>query len=71
MPRLLLRPRAVFDGETVTGGRVLVENGRITAVGPDVEAEDAIRVDLPEAMLLPGLIDLHTHILLIPYDRRS
>lgn len=32
---------------------------------------DAVLVDLPGATLLPGLIDLHTHVLLMPYDRRS
>lgn len=71
MPRLLLRPRAVFDGETLTSADVLIEDGRIAAVAPQLEAPDATSLDLPEATLLPGLIDLHTHILLIPYERRS
>jgi imidazolonepropionase-like amidohydrolase len=49
----------------------LVDGDRIVAVGQDLAAADATVIDLPVATLLPGLIDLHTHILLMPYDRRS
>jgi imidazolonepropionase-like amidohydrolase len=71
MPRLLLHPRAVFDGERLLDAEVLVEGDRIVAVGRGLEAPDAVVIDLPEATLLPGLIDLHTHILLMPYEQRS
>ncbi len=70
---MLLRPDAVFDGhELHSGWRVLVEGERIAAAGPDLGAPDGAEiVDLPGATLLPGLIDLHTHVLLMPYDVRS
>ncbi|HTJ26024.1 MAG TPA: amidohydrolase family protein [Candidatus Limnocylindria bacterium] len=71
MPPLLLRPRAVFDGARLLEADVLVDGDRITAIGPSLDAADADVVELPEATLLPGLIDLHTHVLLMPYDRRS
>jgi imidazolonepropionase-like amidohydrolase len=44
---------------------VLVENGRITAIGPsaDVQAPaGALRINGTDRYLLPGLIDMHVHI---------
>jgi len=70
----LLRPDRVWTGadeSTHAGWVVLVENDRITAVG----AQTAITVpagskviDLPGMTLLPGLIDLHSHLFLHPYN---
>ncbi len=72
MSSILLRPDRVFDGERVRAGwSVRVADGHIVACGPDVAPVDADVVDLPGTTLLPGLIDLHTHILLHPYDERS
>lgn len=64
---LLVRARRMIDGRGgfVEPGAVLVEGERIAAVGPEAEAEapEAGRiVDLGDATLLPGLIDLHTHL---------
>ncbi|GAB2544343.1 dihydroorotase [Brachybacterium huguangmaarense] len=42
---------------------VLVEDGRITAVGPGLEAPDGAEiVDATGCIVLPGLVDLHTHL---------
>lgn len=42
---------------------VLVEGTTITAIGPDLEApEGAEVVDADGCILLPGLVDLHTHL---------
>ena len=69
-----MRPAAVFDGEQRRDGwHVLVDGDRIVAAGAasDIAAPDGARtIDLPGATLLPGLIDLHTHLLLHPYDER-
>ena len=72
MNAILIRPAAVFDGEERREGwSVLVEGDRIAAAGPGLAAPDGTRtIDLPGATLLPGLIDLHTHLLLHPYDQR-
>jgi imidazolonepropionase-like amidohydrolase len=71
-PPILIRARSVFDGEERRDGwSVLVDGDRITAAGPGLAAPDGVRtIDLPQATLLPGLIDLHTHLLLHPYDQR-
>lgn len=71
---VLLRPARVFDatGEIAhEGWVVLVAGDTIAAVGPasDVRVPgNAERIDLPDATLLPGLIDAHSHVFLHPYD---
>ena len=73
----LLRPARVFDGTgaaPVSGVVVLVQNGRITAVGPPASVNapgDAAIVDLPGMTLMPGMIDLHSHVLLHPYNETN
>jgi imidazolonepropionase-like amidohydrolase len=55
----------VRSGRMLTNQRILVENGRITQVGPNVTTGMGAKViDLSNATVLPGLIDNHTHILL-------
>jgi imidazolonepropionase-like amidohydrolase len=72
---ILIRPAAVFDGRQRRGGwSVLVEGGQIVAAGPAATLgtpDGARTIELPGATLLPGLIDLHTHLLLHPYEERS
>ena len=74
---ILLVPDAVFDGtgDGITRGwAVLVRGQRIVSAGPlaqlDVPA-DAERITLPGTTLMPGLSDLHSHVLLHPYDETS
>ena len=68
----LLRPTAVFDGQDRhEGWAVLVENNKITAVGPTAQVTapaGARTLDLPGLTLLPGLIEGHSHLLLHPYN---
>src|SRR6185437_8717265 len=54
----------VLAGRVVDHPQITIIDGRIAAVaaeGTDVPA-NARRVDLPGMTLLPGLIDMHTHI---------
>ncbi len=52
--------------EPIEGGAVLVESdGRIAAVGADGDVprpRDAVRIALPDAALLPGLVNAHAHL---------
>src|SRR5437763_340483 len=71
---IVLRPARVFDGvasQPHEGWAVLVKGERIEWAGPVAELKargDARTIDLPNATLLPGLIDAHTHVLLHPYN---
>jgi imidazolonepropionase-like amidohydrolase len=74
---ILLKPARVFDGvaaEPHEGWVVLVRGERIEAAGPAGEVKgpkDPRVIELPDATLLPGLIDAHTHLLLHPYNETS
>src|SRR5215471_9073228 len=71
---VLLVPARVFDSETATireGWSVLVTSNRIAAAGPSAQVAapaDALRITLPDMTLLPGLMDVHSHIFLHPYN---
>jgi imidazolonepropionase-like amidohydrolase len=50
-------------GDPVEGGTVLVEDGRIAAVGADVEVPAGVRViDAAGSWVLPGFIEAHGHV---------
>lgn len=69
---VVLAPDRVFDGDGLhEGWRVRVESGRIAAAGPAVPTDGAEIIELPGQTLTPGLIDLHSHVLLHPYDETS
>lgn len=72
---VVLRPDAVFDGERLHQGWVVVVRGdRITAAGPAgtvVVPSGSRAVALAGKTLLPGLIEGHSHLLLHPYDEAS
>ncbi len=63
--RMLLRGGHVLtmDPELgdVAGGDVLLEDGRIEAVGRGLEVEDAEVVDATGCIVLPGFVDTHRH----------
>ena len=64
MRRLLTNVRAVSPGSHLPDAAVLIENGRIVAVGPWSEippAEGDDVIDLAGATVVPGFIDIHTH----------
>ena len=73
----LLLPARVWtaDGNAAHDGwAVLVHDGIIAAVGPVASIHapgDARRIELPGATLTPGLIDLHAHLFLHPYNETS
>ncbi|MFK3737104.1 metal-dependent hydrolase family protein [Massilia sp. TN1-12] len=73
---VLISAERVWTGHGAAhqGWSVLVAQGRIQAVGPAsgmAVPADAERVDLPGKTLIPGLIDLHSHVLLHPYNETT
>jgi imidazolonepropionase-like amidohydrolase len=52
-----------IEGAPFRDGVILVEDGAIRALGPDVRVPDgAERVDAAGKVVLPGLVDAHTHL---------
>ena len=48
-----------MDGPPIADGAVQIADGRIVAVGPADGSEDARH---PDAVILPGLVNAHTHL---------
>ncbi len=64
-PNILIRAARLIDGSgaVIEPGVVMVAGERIVAVGPEaLERPPDATVELGEATILPGLIDLHTHL---------
>ena len=62
---VLFRDVRVFDGvgpALSPPTRVLVQDGRITAIGAGLEAPQATLIDGRGRTLMPGLIDVHVHM---------
>jgi imidazolonepropionase-like amidohydrolase len=65
----------VKTGKMLADQTLVIEDGRIVSMAASAEAKiptDAVRIDLPNATVLPGLIDAHTHLTSEPrfgYDR--
>ena len=65
----------VNRGKLLPNQVIVVEGEKIVSVGPAAASKvpaDAKRIDLPNATILPGLIDAHTHLTTDPkfgYDR--
>jgi imidazolonepropionase-like amidohydrolase len=66
---ILLRPARVFDGAAIHGNwQVRVRGDRIVEAGPGLTADGARTIDLPNATLMPGMIEGHAHLFLHPYN---
>lgn len=58
----LAGPRVVLEDTVLEHHAVLVRDGLIEAIVPDAQVPaDAVRRDLGDGVLTPGLIDIHTH----------
>jgi imidazolonepropionase-like amidohydrolase len=64
--RVVIRAGRLLDvrtGKTLTDQAILIENDKIVSVGPAASAPAGVNViNLPNATVMPGLIDAHTHL---------
>ena len=59
----------VKTGKLLSDQAIVIEDGKIVSVGASADAKppaDAVRIELPNATVLPGLIDAHTHLTMDP-----
>ena len=59
----------VKTGKLLTDQTLVIEDGKIVSVGASAGTTapaDALRIELPNATVLPGLIDAHTHLTMDP-----
>ncbi len=52
----------VASGKLVSPAVILINDGKILAVNPSVVPDDARVIDLGDRILLPGVIDAHSHL---------
>ena len=68
--RVVVRAGRLLDvktGKTLTDQAIVIEGDKIVSVGPATAASaSATTINLPNATVLPGLIDAHTHITFDP-----
>src|SRR5690242_20389661 len=71
---VVIRAGRVLDvktGQTLTNQAIVIENDKIVSIGPASAAKPAPGakvIELPNATILPGLIDAHTHLTGNPKD---
>ncbi|GAB3246357.1 metal-dependent hydrolase family protein [Chitinimonas naiadis] len=69
---VMLRTGKLLDvrtGKVLQQAAVLIEDGRIKAIGSDLIAGEGTQIiDLGGMTLLPGFIDMHTHLTFSPED---
>jgi imidazolonepropionase-like amidohydrolase len=72
--RIVIRPGRVLDvksGKMLTNQAIVIEGDKIVSIGVSIETKipsNTEIIDLPNATVLPGLIDSHTHLTFDPKD---
>jgi len=66
--QVILRAGRLLDvktGNVLTNQAIMIDGERIAGIGPAASVQPgsgAVQIDLPNAIVLPGLIDAHTHL---------
>jgi 5-methylthioadenosine/S-adenosylhomocysteine deaminase len=63
--RILIADASIVSMDAALGdlhGDILIENGSIEAIGLDLGAVDAERIDARGRIVIPGLVDAHRHV---------
>ena len=68
MADLLITGGSVVTADGPLTADVAIGDGRITAVGPDLPADAVDRIDARGLLVLPGAVDVHTHVRLPSTD---
>lgn len=60
----LITNARIYDGlgSEIENGAILITDGRITAIGADIDGGDATVVDAGGRYVTPGIIDIHSHL---------
>ncbi|MFR8313061.1 MAG: hypothetical protein ACLVBP_12410 [Ruminococcus sp.] len=64
MKDYILKNGKVFNSEknTLRKKDIFVKDGKIVRMDMDIQQSDVLSIDLEDAIVAPGLIDMHTHI---------
>jgi imidazolonepropionase-like amidohydrolase len=65
---VLIRNATVLDGtgRQIDRGSVLIQNGKIAAIGTDLVAQNVRVIDAAGKWVTPGIIDIHSHLGVYP-----
>lgn len=61
MQKIALVGGKIFNGETFIEEDLLIQNGKIAAIG-EIDKQNAIEIDCSGCILSSGLVDIHTHL---------
>lgn len=60
--RTLIKNGTLVSASDTVAADLLIENGKIALIGQDMQDDDAATIDASGKLLLPGGIDVHTHL---------
>ena len=69
MAKILIKNGRVWDGERFLYSDVLTDGEYVTRIGKNIECDGAIVFDASGMMVSAGLVDVHTHLRVLPTDR--
>lgn len=62
MTKTIIHGGEIVTSEAVTNADILMDDGVITAIHPDLKISDAIYINAQGKLIFPGGVDVHTHM---------